>query len=509
MNPNLLPHSLDAEQAVLGALLVDDAGFAAAADVIGPGDFFSAHTAEVWRAMAALHGRGRPVDLPLVVEELRARGTLDTVANGPAAVAALADGVPRAAHAAHYARIVRDKSARRRLLEVSRTLDDGARHDEDLVGLVDRITEASALAVGGGVDHGALPPFQSLRDQLALPMPPLVQRIQDFQITGTRVTLTAQFKTGKTTLRNNTIKSLIDGDRFLGAYDVRPVDGVVAVLDLELSDRMGLDWHRAAGIVHDDRVWPVFLRGRASSFNILDRGIRRAWAQHFRAVGVSYVILDCIRPLMDALGLDEHRDGGRILAAIDELLDAANVTEAMIVQHMGHTGERARGDSRFRDWPDAEWRLVRQTEDPASPRFLSAFGRDIDVRESQLDYDANTRCLTVSGGSRQDLKTEAALDAVIDAIDTQGSSGRAIKTALRDSELPRQTIEDALAYGVRTGRLIVTDGAKRARIYQVSGSVPSVSRNTVTKCPAAFIRRDTGTLDSAQPCVPRIGGLHV
>lgn len=503
-----VPHSLDAEQAVIGALIVDDAGFSAVAADICAGDFFRASHAEIWRAMAALHGRGRPIDLPLLVEELRARGTLETVANGPAAVAALVDGVPRSVNVEHYAHVIRDKSIRRSLLELSRTLDEGARSDEDLAALVERIGEAGARAVGGAAGRIALPPFQSLRTQLSMPLERLSHRIQGFQILDTRVGLSAQYKAGKTTLRNSMIKSLVDGEPFLGTYDVRRLDGVIAVLDFELSDRMGLDWHRAAGIDHDDQVWPLFLRGRASTFNILDRGVRRAWAQHFRAAGVTYVILDCVRPLMDALGLDEHRDGGRILAAIDELLEAAYITEACVVAHMGHNGERARGDSRFRDWPDAEWRLVRQTDDPASPRYLSAFGRDIDVPESQLDYDSSTRRLTVVGGSRQDLKAQSALDTVIEVISPEGSSGRAVKAALRDSELPRQAIEDALKYGVRCGRLTVTAGARNARKYHVSGSVPDVSRNTVPVCPAAFIRRDTGTHTSDQP-VSRTGGLHV
>ncbi|HWI20359.1 MAG TPA: AAA family ATPase, partial [Vicinamibacterales bacterium] len=334
-------------------------------------------------------------------------------------------------------------------------------------------------------------------------------RIRDFQIVGTRVTLTAQFKTGKTTLRNAVIKSLVDSEPFLGAYPVRTVDGVVGVLDFELSDRMGLEWHRSAGIENDDRVWPLFMRGRATSFNILDRAVRRSWAKHLRAAGVAYLILDCIRPLMDALSLDEHRDGGRILAAFDELLDAAGITEACVVQHMGHNGERARGDSRFRDWPDVEWRLVRQADDPASPRYITAFGRDIDVKETQLAYHATTRRLSVIGGSRQDLRTEAALDAVVEVIGANGASGRAIKSALRDSEITRQTIENALAYGIQSGRLTVAEGAKRARIYRVSQSVPHVSRNSAPECPAAFIRRDTGTHTADHFSVPKRGGLHV
>jgi hypothetical protein len=67
--------------------------------------------------------------------------------------------------------------------------------------------------------------------------------------------------------------------------------------------------------------------------------------------------------------------------AIDELLLEAGIDEALVVHHMGHSGERARGDSRLRDWPDVEWRLMRQDDDPASPRFLTAYGRDIDVPE--------------------------------------------------------------------------------------------------------------------------------
>jgi hypothetical protein len=56
--------------------------------------------------------------------------------------------------------------------------------------------------------------------------------------------------------------------------------------------------------------------------------------------------------------------------------------DGMVVHHMGHAGERSRGDSRILDWPDASWKLVREDlDDPASPRYLSAFGRDVDVPE--------------------------------------------------------------------------------------------------------------------------------
>jgi hypothetical protein len=105
--------------------------------------------------------------------------------------------------------------------------------------------------------------------------------------------------------------------------------------------------------------------------------------------------------VLDALGLDEHRDAGRFLVALDSFLAEAKIPEALIVHHMGHSGERSRGDSRLRDWPDVERRLVREDDDPGSPRFITAYGRDVDVSESQLAYDPLTRHLTINGGSRR------------------------------------------------------------------------------------------------------------
>src|SRR5439155_26660583 len=134
-----------------------------------------------------------------------------------------------------------------------------------------------------------------------------------------------------------------------------------------------------------DRVDVIALRGRAAAFNIVDPGVRTMWAETLKANDIGYVVLDCLRPILDALGLDESHDTGRFLYFFDALLAEAGVLEALVLTHMGHGNERARGDSRLRDWPDVEWRLVREEEtDPSSTRFLTAFGRDVDVPESKL-----------------------------------------------------------------------------------------------------------------------------
>jgi hypothetical protein len=209
--------------------------------------------------------------------------------------------------------------------------------------------------------------------------------------------------------------------------------------------------------------------------------------------------------MFDALGLDEHREAGQFLVAFDQLCAEADITEALVIHHMGHMGERARGDSRLRDWPDVEWRLIRQDDNPASERFITAYGRDVDVPEMQLEYDAATRRLTVSGGSRQDVKTTAALTAVLAAVATAGTpqSGRAIKTALVDTEHSRAAIEQALSFGVRTGALTVETGAHRARLYTASvpasRSVPPVSLDSSVQCPGPFRDGTLGHTEQGQP----------
>lgn len=84
---------------------------------------------------------------------------------------------------------------------------------------------------------------------------------------------------------------------------------------------------------------------------------------------------------------------------------------------MGHHGERSRGDSRILDWPDATWRIVRESpDDPHSPRYLSALGRDVDLPEGRLHYFPETRRLTYSTGTRREARDAEAADDLIPAV---------------------------------------------------------------------------------------------
>ena len=168
-----------------------------------------------------------------------------------------------------------------------------------------------------------LPKIATLRERLALPQQETPWRIHNWQPQGSRVICAAQFKTGKTTLMGNTIRSLVDGDKFLGRDPVIPVSGKVGLLDIEMGERQLDGWLGEQSIKNDDRVIVIPMRGRAASFDILDPAIRSEWAARLRELSVDYLILDCLRPVLDALGLDEKTEAGRFLVPFDALFSGS------------------------------------------------------------------------------------------------------------------------------------------------------------------------------------------
>jgi len=252
-----------------------------------------------------------------------------------------------------------------------------------------------------------LPAILSLRERLTQPRRVTEWRISGWQQVGHRVVYAAQFKSGKTITMGNLGRSLLDGSPFLDRWEVSPIKGTLALFDFEMAeDKRGQldDWYAAQGLKADDRLLIIPMRGRARLFDITNDELLKMWAKLLRERGVTYVIIDCLRPIMDALGLDENRDAGRFLERFDALLVEAGIHEAVVVHHMGHSGERSRGDSRILDWPDVNWSLVRESEDPASPRFVKAYGRGIDVPETRIEYNPSTMRIAAGNGSRKDSK---------------------------------------------------------------------------------------------------------
>ncbi len=130
-----LPHNLEAEKSVLGAILIHNEAFNHAAELIDSRDFFRDAHRRIFDKMVALSERGDAIDLVTLKEELHRSSELDEV-GGPAYIASLADGVPRSANVEHYARIVKEKSTLRNLIHsANRILSTAyeAEQDADLI----------------------------------------------------------------------------------------------------------------------------------------------------------------------------------------------------------------------------------------------------------------------------------------------------------------------------------------------------------------------------------------
>lgn len=112
---------LNAERAVLGALLFDGSLLTSVAEILLPEDFAQTAHAEIFSAMLALELSHRPVDLLTIAEELKTRGKL-TAVGGPAYLTSLDQGVPFAHNAIQYAKIVKEKATRRNLANVAKEI---------------------------------------------------------------------------------------------------------------------------------------------------------------------------------------------------------------------------------------------------------------------------------------------------------------------------------------------------------------------------------------------------
>ena len=125
-----LPHNLEAERSVLGAILIHNEAFNYAAQIVRPEDFFRLGHRRIFDKMIALGERGGAIDTVTLKEALSQAGELEDV-GGPAYIAGLVDGVPRSTNIEYYARIVKEKSTLRSLIHASQSIAARAWDAED------------------------------------------------------------------------------------------------------------------------------------------------------------------------------------------------------------------------------------------------------------------------------------------------------------------------------------------------------------------------------------------
>jgi replicative DNA helicase len=155
-----LPHNLEAERSVLGAILVHNDAFNLAAQVIDAADFYRDAHRRIFDRMVALNERHQAIDFVTLKEELSRSGDLDEV-GGPAYVASLADGVPRATNVEYYARIVKEKATLRNLIyAANKILSNAYEADQES----DLILDEAESAIFSVADDRLKAGFVPMRD---------------------------------------------------------------------------------------------------------------------------------------------------------------------------------------------------------------------------------------------------------------------------------------------------------------------------------------------------------
>jgi len=135
--PRVPPHNLEAEESLLGSMLLSSDATAAAIEICSAEDFYKPAHGSIFAAVVALFERGEPVDAVTVTDELRRSSVLESIGD-PALLVSLQANTPSIANVVHYARIVEEHALLRRLVGVAGEIAEiGYSVPEDVTGAVD------------------------------------------------------------------------------------------------------------------------------------------------------------------------------------------------------------------------------------------------------------------------------------------------------------------------------------------------------------------------------------
>ena len=152
-----LPHNLEAEKSVLGAILINNHAFNQAAEIIDAQDFFRDAHRRIFERMSDLSERNQPIDLVTLKDALERTGELEEV-GGPAYIASLVDGVPRSTNVEYYAQIVKEKATLRALIfQANKILANAYEADQEADLILDDAESAIFSVAEDRVKAGAGP----------------------------------------------------------------------------------------------------------------------------------------------------------------------------------------------------------------------------------------------------------------------------------------------------------------------------------------------------------------
>jgi replicative DNA helicase len=162
VNSKVPPHNIEAEQSVLGAILMEESNIARAEELLSPSDFYRGAHREIFQSMLYLHGERKPIDTVTLMDALRNKGVLETI-GGIGYLSELIEMVPIHRNYLEYCQIVHEKAVIRSLIQTASKILEDSYGQYDHVGDVIERAEQEIFKVSQGRRTGD---FQSIQDTL-------------------------------------------------------------------------------------------------------------------------------------------------------------------------------------------------------------------------------------------------------------------------------------------------------------------------------------------------------
>lgn len=287
-----------------------------------------------------------------------------------------------------------------------------------------------------------LPPPDTLTvifsDRLEAEAQPTQFLIDGLASVGDNISITGQYKTGKTLFVCNLVRALVEGEPFLDEYAVEDLqDCNVGLWSCEMTQGVIEDRYlRPQGFTEDGASRLMIWHGRGYGINLLD-DVGKQWAINWlKNQDITVWVVDSFARVCAMAGVEANDNDQvlRLLKTLDEIKKAAGVSELFLIAHTGRSElskERARGATVFDDWADARWVLTREGD----MRFLKVEGRDVEMPMTSLKYDADTKRLKLGSDPRQ-AKMEGGAQAVVQLVaENPGIYKTALATKVREARV--------------------------------------------------------------------------
>lgn len=284
--------------------------------------------------------------------------------------------------------------------------------------------------------------------------------------------LVAQRKVGKTTMVLNLARSLLTGEPFLDAFEVRPLTGTVAILNYEVSSATLAMWADEAKVPRSGLVL-VNLRGTGNPLS--KPRVRGQLAQALRAARVETVVVD---PFGRAFAGRDQNSASEVTPFLTDLdrfaREEVGARDLVLVAHAGWGEDgRVRGSSTLEDWPDSIITLTQKN----GHRYMGAKGRDVDMGETRTAFDPVTRRVSLAEGTPEG-DTEAVKVARLKPVvvqfvqDNPGCSNAAVERGVTGRG---PLVRLALAAAVEGGLVRQERGARGFENYPTEAPRPTSS----------------------------------